>query len=156
MTNTKFRYATVYDAKKILFFINKLAKHQNLEHEVKTDIESIKEWIFKRHSAEVIFALEDGKEVGFAMFYHTYSTFLGRADLHLEDIFVLDEYRRKGYGKAMLKKLAGIAKERNCDRLEWKCLKWNKPSIDFYLSMGAVPQDEWRTFRLTGEKLQNF
>ncbi|MBQ2755765.1 MAG: GNAT family N-acetyltransferase, partial [Oscillospiraceae bacterium] len=102
----------------------------------------------------VIFALEDGKEVGFAVFFHNFSTFLGRAGLYLEDLFVLPEYRGKGYGKALLKKLAQITVERGCGRLEWCCLDWNKPSIDFYLSLGAKPMDDWTIYRLTGDTLE--
>ena len=107
---------------------------------------------YKRH-AEVIFALEDGREVGFALFFHNFSTFLGRAGIYLEDLFVKPEFRGKGYGKATLKQLAHIAVERGCGRLEWYCLDWNKPSIDFYLSLGATPMDEWTVYRLTGETL---
>ena len=103
--------------------------------------------------AEVIFAQEDGKEVGFALFFHNFSTFLGRAGIYLEDLYVKEEYRGKGYGKGLLLEVARIAKERGCGRLEWTCLDWNKPSIDFYLSMGAVPMDEWTIYRLTAEKI---
>ena len=105
--------------------------------------------------AEVVFALEDEKEVGFALFFHNFSTFLGRAGIYLEDLFVKPEYRGKGYGKGLLKKLAQIAKERGSGRLEWWCLDWNKPSIDFYLSLGAEPMDEWTTYRIAGETLDN-
>ena len=98
--------------------------------------------------------VEDGKEVGFALFFHNFSTFLGRAGIYLEDLFVLPEYRGKGYGKAILKELARITVERKCGRLEWSCLDWNKPSIDFYLSMGAVPMDEWTVYRVTGDTLK--
>ena len=103
--------------------------------------------------AEVIFALEDEKEVGFALFFHNFSTFLGRAGIYLEDLFVLPEHRGKGYGKGLLKQLAKITVERGCGRLEWSCLDWNKPSIDFYLSLGATPMDEWTIYRLTGDTL---
>ncbi|MDO5479168.1 MAG: GNAT family N-acetyltransferase, partial [Clostridia bacterium] len=105
---------------------------------------------------EVIFALEDGKEVGFALFFHNFSTFLGRAGIYLEDLFVKPDFRGKGYGKGLLKKLAAIAKERGCGRLEWSCLDWNKPSIDFYLSLGAKVMDEWTVYRIAGETLNKF
>ena len=105
----------------------------------------LKEWIFEKQKAEVIFALENNEEVGFALFFHNFSTFLGRAGIYLEDLYVKPEYRGKGFGKGLLKKLAGIAVERGCGRLEWWCLDWNKPSIDFYLSLGAKPMDEWGT-----------
>ena len=105
-------------------------------------------------NTEVIFALEGEREVGFALFFHNFSTFLGRAGIYLEDLYVRPECRSKGYGKALLKELARIAVERGCGRLEWWCLDWNKPSIDFYLSLGAKPMDEWTVFRIAGETLQ--
>ena len=102
----------------------------------------------------MLFICEGEKEVGFALFFHNFSTFLGRAGIYLEDLFVLPAYRNKGYGKALLKKLAQITVERGCGRLEWVCLDWNKPSIDFYLSLGAVPMEEWTIYRLTGAALE--
>ena len=114
----------------------------------------MREWLFAQKKAEVIFACVDGKEVGFALFFHNFSTFLGRAGIYLEDLYVLPEYRGKGYGKAILKELAGIAIERQCGRLEWSCLDWNQPSISFYLSLGAVPMEDWTVFRITGDTLK--
>ena len=105
--------------------------------------------------AEVIFAIEKGKEVGFALFFHNFSTFLGRAGLYLEDLFVLPEYRGKGYGKQILQKLAAIAVQRKCGRLEWWCLDWNQSSIDFYLSLGAEPMSDWTVYRISGDTLQD-
>lgn len=125
-----------------------------MENEVVADEALLEEWIFDKQKAEVIFAVADRKEVGFALFFHNFSTFLGRAGLYLEDLFVKPAYRGKGYGKAILKKLAAIAVERGCGRLEWSCLDWNKPSIDFYRSLGAVPMDEWTVYRVTGETLK--
>ena len=150
-----YRFATVNDTKIILDFIKKLAQYEKMENEVVATEALLKEWIFEKGKAEVIFALEDKKEVGFALFFHNFSTFLGRSGIYLEDLFVLPEYRNKGYGKGLLKILANITVERGCGRLEWCCLDWNKPSIDFYRSLGAVPMDEWTTYRLTGETLQN-
>ena len=124
-----------------------------MHDEVIADEKILEEWIFDKQKAEVIFALEGGKEVGFALFFHNFSTFLGRAGVYLEDLFVRPEYRGKGYGKGLLTKLAQIAVERGCGRLEWSCLDWNKPSIDFYRSMGAVPMDDWTVYRITGETL---
>ena len=116
--------------------------------------ELLREWLFEKQKAEVIFALAGGREVGFALFFHNFSTFLGRAGVYLEDLFVLPEERGKGYGKALLKELGRIAVERGCGRLEWACLDWNRPSIDFYTKrMHAVPMDEWTVYRLTGETL---
>ena len=150
-----FRYAERKDVELILFFIKELAKYEKMEDEVVATTELLEEWIFDRQKAEVIFAVVDEKEIGFALFFHNFSTFLGRAGIYLEDLFVMPEYRGHGYGKATLKKLAEIAVERNCGRLEWACLDWNKPSIDFYLSLGAVQMDEWTTYRMTGEVLEN-
>lgn len=150
-----YRFATVDDTKLILDFIKQLAKYEKLENEVIATEELLKEWIFEKGKAEVIFALEGEKEVGFALFFHNFSTFLGRSGIYLEDLFVLPEFRNKGYGKGLLKILAKITVERGCGRLEWCCLDWNKPSIDFYRSLGAVPMDEWTIYRLTGDILQN-
>lgn len=147
------RYAERKDTAIILNFIKDLAVYENMLDQVVATEELLGEWLFEKKAAEVIFAMEDGKEVGFALFFHNFSTFLGRAGIYLEDLFVLPEYRGKGYGKGLLRKLAQIALERGCGRLEWACLDWNKPSIDFYLSLGAQPMDEWTTYRLTGETL---
>lgn len=153
MNNVQFRYATENDAALVLEFIKGIATYEKMLDEVVNTEELIKEVVFGKGNAEVIFALEDGKEVGFALFFHNYSTFVGRAGIHLEDLFVWPEYRGKGYGKALFCEVARIAKERNCGRMEWTCLNWNTPSINFYLSMGAVPMDEWTTYRLTEDKL---
>lgn len=148
-----FRFANKKDCGKILDFIKQLAEYENMSSDVVATEELLKEWIFEKQKAEVIFALENEKEVGFALFFHNFSTFLGRAGIYLEDLFVLPEYRGKGYGKGLLKQLAKIAVERGCGRLEWSCLDWNKPSIDFYISLGAAPMDEWTVYRLTGDTL---
>ena len=108
---------------------------------------------FWTKKAEVIFAIVDNKEIGFALFFHNFSTFLGKAGIYLEDLFVLPEFRGRGHGKNLLKILSRIAVERGCGRVEWCCLDWNKPSIDFYKSFGAVPMDDWTIYRLTGENL---
>lgn len=122
--------------------------------EVVADEALLEEWLFDKRAAEVIFALEDGREVGFALFFHNFSTFLGRAGVYLEDLYVLPEYRGHGHGKGLLKKLAQIAVERGCGRLEWWCLDWNRPSIDFYLSLGAEPMGDWTTYRIAGRALR--
>ena len=150
------RYADKKDAGLILEFIKELAEYEKMSSEVVATEELLTEWIFEKKKAEVIFALEDGKEVGFALFFHNFSTFLGRAGIYLEDLFVKPDYRGKGYGKGLLKKLAEIAKERGCGRLKWSCLDWNKPSIDFYLSLGAKPMDEWTVYRIAGKTLDEF
>lgn len=148
-----FRYAERKDTKLILQFIKELADYENMLDEVVADEKTLEEWIFDKQKAEVIFALEDGAEVGFALFFHNFSTFLGRAGIYLEDLYVRPEYRGRGYGKALLTKLASIATERGCGRLEWWCLDWNKPSIDFYLSLGAEPMNDWTVYRIAGDTL---
>lgn len=153
MQKTAFRYANEQDTGIILDFIKELATYENMLDEVMATEELLKEWLFDKKAAEVLFALEDGKEVGFALFFHNFSTFLGRGGIYLEDLYVKPEYRGKGYGKALLKELARIAVERGCGRLEWSCLDWNQPSIDFYLSLDAKPMDEWTLYRATGETL---
>lgn len=149
-----YRFTQPEDSGIILNFIRELATYEHMLDEVIATEELLREWIFEKKKAEVIFALENGKEVGFALFFHNFSTFLGRAGIYLEDLFVLPEYRGKGYGKGLLKQLAKITVERGCGRLEWACLDWNKPSIDFYLSLGAKAMDEWTVYRLTGDTLK--
>lgn len=147
------RFAEKKDAALILDFIRELAVYENMLDDVVATPQLLEKWLFDEKKAEVIFALEGEKEVGFALFFHNFSTFLGRAGIYLEDLFVLPEYRGRGYGKGLLTELAKITVARGCGRLEWSCLNWNKPSIDFYLSMGAVPMDEWTVYRITGERL---
>lgn len=149
-----FRSAERKDTPLILQFIKKLAKYEKMGNEVVADEKTLESWIFDKQKAEVIFAVLNGKEIGFALFFHNFSTFLGKAGIYLEDLFIEPEYRGKGYGKALLKKLASIAVERGCGRLEWWCLDWNKPSINFYLSMGAEPMKDWTTYRITGDTLK--
>ncbi len=151
----EFRYAERRDTGLILQFIRELADYEKMLDEVVADETILEEWIFDKQKAEVIFALESGKEIGFALFFHNFSTFLGRAGIYLEDLYVKPEYRGKGYGKAILKKLAAIAVERGCGRLEWWCLDWNKPSIDFYLSLGAKTMSDWTVYRIDGDTLKN-
>lgn len=149
-----YRFATEADTALILKFIKELAIYEKMLDQVVADEVLLKEGIFDNKKAEVIFALEDGKEVGFALFFHSFSTFLGRAGLYLEDLFVLPEYRGKGYGKGLLTTLARIALERGCGRLEWWCLDWNQPGIDFYLSIGAEAMSEWTVYRVAGDTLK--
>jgi len=151
----EFRYAKDTDVKLILYFIKELAKYENMLDEVVTTQELLQDWIFVKKKAEVIFAVVDGKEIGMALFFHNFSTFVGRAGIYLEDLFVLPEYRGKGYGKAIFKRLAQIALERDCGRLEWSCLDWNQPSIDFYLSLGAQQMKDWTTYKLEGITLSD-
>ena len=154
-TELKLRYAERKDITLILDFIRKLAEYEKMTDEVIADEKTLEEWIFTRQKAEVILASVEEKTIGFALFFHNFSTFLGRAGLYLEDLFILPEYRGKGYGKALLKHLASIAVERSCGRMEWSCLNWNEPSIRFYLSLGAKPMSEWTTYRLDAKTLRN-
>ena len=153
MSQVEFRRAEEKDAALILRFIRELAAYEKLDGQVVATEELLREWIFEKGKAEVLFPVENGVEVGFALFFHNFSTFLGRAGLYLEDLYIRPEHRGKGYGKATLQKLARIAVERGCGRLEWSCLDWNTPSISFYLSLGAEPMEEWTVYRLSGEKL---
>ena len=153
MNNTEIRFATAQDMALIFDFIKDLAEYEKMSDQVVADEALLREWIFDKKKAEVIFALEDGKEVGFALFFHNFSTFLGRAGIYLEDLYVKPAYRGRGHGKALIKELAAIAIERGCGRLEWSCLDWNTPSIDFYLSLGAQQMNEWTFYRFAGESL---
>lgn len=148
-----FREATPADAALILDFIRGLAAYEKLSDDVVATEASLQEWLFEKKKAEVIFALADEKEVGFALFFHNFSTFLGRAGLYLEDLYVLPAYRSRGVGKALLRRLAQIAVQRGCGRLEWWCLDWNRPGIDFYLSLNAEPMEDWTVYRLSGPTL---
>ena len=150
-----FRFAVEQDTPLILEFIKELADYEHLLDQVAADEDTLADQLFQKKNAEVLFALENGREVGFALFFHNFSTFLGRSGLYLEDLYVRPDCRGKGYGKAILQKLASIAVERGCGRLEWWCLDWNKPSIDFYLSLGAEPMSGWTVYRLTGDTLKN-
>ena len=149
-----FRSATEQDTGLVLQFIRALAEYEKMLDLVVADEALLEDQLFRKKNAEVIFAMEDGKEVGFALLFHNFSTFLGRSGLYLEDLYVFPECRGKGYGKALLRKLASLAVDRGCGRMEWWCLDWNQPSIDFYRSLGAEPMNEWTVYRLTGETLE--
>ena len=138
----------------VLEFIRELARYERLEHEVSATDAQLREALFgERRHAEVVLACRAGEPVGFALFFHHFSTFNGRPGIYLEDLFVRPEARGQGIGKRLLAYLARLAVERRCARLEWAVLDWNEPSIGFYRSLGAVPMDEWTTFRLTGDAL---
>ena len=156
MSNFTYRTAREQDVPLILEFIRQLALYEKMLDEVVATEEILREWIFEKGKAEVIFALEGDKEVGFALFFHNFSTFMGRKGLYLEDLFVLPEKRGRGYGKALLKYLAKLAVERHCGRMEWICLDWNKPALKVYRSIGAIPMDEWTVQRLTESALKEF
>ena len=150
------RFAEVKDIPTILRFIKELAAYEKLEHEVTATEDILKEWIFEKKKSEVLIALEDDVEIGYALFFHNFSTFLGKAGIYLEDLYISPNYRGLGYGKSLLKELAKIAVERGCERLDWQCLDWNKTSIDFYLSLNASAMEEWTTYRLSHDNLKKF
>lgn len=153
--NLTFRYATVDDISLVLSFIKELAEYEKMSEDVIATEDLLREMLFEKKRAEVFFAILDEREIGFALFFHNFSTFLGRAGLYLEDIYIQPQYRGKGYGKQIFKELSSIALERGCGRLELLCLDWNQPSIDFYKSMGAEPLDEWTVHRITSDKFKN-
>ena len=154
MSDYTIRFATVDDVATVLRFIRDLARYERLEHEVVATEDVLRETVFgPRRYAEVLIGEVDGDPVGFALFFHNFSTFIGRPGIYLEDLFVRPEFRGHGYGKALLAKLAALAIERKCGRVEWAVLEWNTPSIDFYKSIGAVPMTDWRIFRLKGDAL---
>ncbi len=155
MTNFQIRKASESDLSLIVWFIQQLAEYERLSHEAVMTEESLKQSLFgPRAAAEVLLGYSDGKPVGFAVFFHNFSTFLGKPGLYLEDLFVIPEMRGKGYGRAFLVELAKIARERNCGRFEWSVLDWNESAIQFYKNLGAVPMSEWTVFRVTGEALK--
>ncbi len=149
------RPATREDARELLGLIRALADYEKLAHMVSTDEAMLERELFAPGSpAEALICRVDGEAVGMAIYFHNFSTFLGRKGLYLEDLFVKPEHRGRGYGKALLLATARIAHQRNCGRFEWVVLDWNTPSIRFYESLGAVRLDEWRLFRVTGEALE--
>ena len=154
MAQVSYRFATEKDVPVILDLIRQLAEYEKAADRVVATEELLRESLFENHAAEVLLAEVDGQSVGFALFFTSFSTWLGRAGIFLEDLFVLPSERGKGYGKGLLQRLAQIAVERNCGRLEWNCLDWNQPSIDFYLSLGAEKMDSWTTYRLEGDTLE--
>ena len=149
------RFATADDAGLILDFIRQLAEYENLTHEMVTDEDQLRQSLFgERRVAEVVIASFDGEPAGFALFFHNFSTFLGRPGIYLEDLFVIPALRGHGIGQVLLSHLAKIAVKRGCGRLEWAVLDWNTDAIRFYERLGAKPMDEWTMFRLTGDSLQ--
>ena len=148
-----FRFAERKDVALILSFIRALARYEKLENEVVATPALLEEWLFDKEKAEVLFAVVDDQEVGFALFFHNFSTFLGRAGIYLEDLYVAPEYRGRGIGHAFFHALARIAVQRGCGRLEWWCLDWNTSSISFYKKLGAEAMDEWTVYRISGDTL---
>lgn len=154
-TNKDFfiRFATEKDVPLIFSFIKGLAEYEKMIDHVSATHESLLDSIFIKKQAEVIIGELNDIPIGFALFFHNYSTFLGKANLYLEDLFILEKFRHQGFGKIMLSFLAKLAIERNCSRFDWTCLNWNQPSIDFYEKIGAIPLKDWMIFRLKDEAL---
>lgn len=146
--------ATESDVHVILSFVRQLAHYERLSHEVVATEALLRETLFgERRTAEVAIGYLETEPIGFVLFFHNYSTFLGKPGLYIEDLFVDEHYRRRGYGRALLQHVARLAKERDCGRLEWSVLDWNQPAIDFYRGLGALPMSEWTVFRVTGKNL---
>ena len=152
--NIVIRKAEREDVPLLLEFIKGIAQYEKMENEVVASPDVLEREMFDEHRAEAVFAVVDGREVGFALYFYNFSTFIGHSGLYLEDLFVWPDDRGKGYGKALLLHLVKIAREHHCGRMEWSCLNWNKPSIDFYLSLGAVPMKEWTVYRLDAAALE--
>lgn len=155
MEKVSIRNVNEKDTPLILDFIKQLSVYEKLPNEVSATVDILEKSIFIEKSAKVIFILEDNKEVGFALYFYNFSTFTGKKGLYLEDLFVLEDYRGKGYGKKLLAYLANIAVKEDCSRFEWIVLDWNTPSINFYKSFGAMPLNDWTVFRLQKENLNN-
>ena len=154
MDNMTIRKAGRQDVPLLLEFIGGIAKYEKMENEVIASAEVLEREMFDEHRAEAVFAVADGREVGFALYFYKFSTVIGHSGLYLEDLFVWPEERGKGYGKALLLHLVKTAREHNCGRMEWTCLNWNQPSIDFYISLGAIPMKEWTIYRLDANALK--
>ena len=154
MPNAMIRAASRADAPTVFGLIRKLAEYERLTHELVFDEGQMTEHLFgERPYAEILLAEDGGQAVGYAVFYHNYSTFVGKPGIYLEDIFVLPDYRGRGHGKALFQAVVRAAAERGCGRMEWTALNWNQPAIEFYEAFGAEKLSEWTTFRLSGEKL---
>ncbi len=151
-----YRFAEPDDIPVVLTLVRELASYEHMEDAVVATPELYREWLFEKKIARVILAFDGDCAVGFALFFYNFSTWLGRGGIYLEDLFVLEDYRGQGIGKALLKTLAKIAVSEGCGRLEWACLDWNEPSIAFYRAQGAISMDEWTTYRLTGDALTAF
>lgn len=150
------RAAVENDVSLILQFIIELSEYEKLRHEVVATEEKLHESLFEKKMAEVLIAEFGNEPVGFALFFHNYSTFLGQPGIYLEDLYIKPEMRSKGFGKLLFRHVAKLAAERNCGRFEWACLNWNEPAIEFYTKQGAIPQNYWTVYRLTSEKLKDF
>ncbi len=155
MPNLEIRAATPDDVPLILSFVRELAEYERLSHEVVATEEALRDSLFgERRFAEVLLGYRGGSPAGFALFFHSFSTFLGKPGIYLEDLYVRPEFRGSGIGRALLVHLARLARERGCGRLEWAVLDWNEPAIGFYTGIGASPVDGWTVYRVAGEALE--
>lgn len=154
MENLKIREAIEDDTQLILSLIKEIAEYENMSNEVIATEESLRKSIFENNRAEVVLVELDNKAIGYTVYFYNFSTFIGRNGLYIEDIFIKKEARGKGVGKEVFKFLGKKAKEEGCKRIEWACLNWNEPSIKFYKFLGAVPMDEWTTYRLTEKEIE--
>ena len=154
MEDLEFRKAGEEDVPLILYYIRKLAEYEGLADEVVATEESLTHWLFERKGAEVIFPMKNGKEIGFALYFHNFSTFLGRSGIYIEDLYIEPEHRGRGYGTALIRKIASVAAEEGCGRVEWWCLDSNGPSVEYYLSLGAERMGKWTVYRLEGKMLE--
>ncbi len=155
MSKVTFKYARKSDISLILRFIKELAEFEGLDNQLDLNEESLEDWIFIRNKAEVLFEMLDDEVIGFCLFYHNFSTFMGGAGLYIEDLYIRPEYRSSGYGKSLFKKIAQIAVDRECKKLEFSCPNSNTSSIEFYKHMGASPMTNWTTFRISQNDLKN-
>lgn len=153
MATLEFKKAEPADTEILLQLIKELADYENLLEEVTATEEILHEWLFEKKKAEVIFPVLDGQVIGYILYFYNFSTFLGKAGIYVEDLFIRPGFRHKGYGKALLRHLVQKAHEEGLGRVEWSCLDWNEPSIDFYLSLGAQPMRGWTVYRLTEEPI---
>lgn len=151
-----FRRAQPEDMGLLLSLIKELARYEHLEHEVTATEEILSEWLFVKKKAEVIFPMLENEAIGYVLYFYNFSTFLGKAGIYVEDLFIRPDFRHKGYGKELLRHIVRKAEAEGLGRVEWACLDWNEPSIEFYLSLGAVPMQGWSAYRLTGQKLTAF
>lgn len=153
-TNFEIKPATINDAQTIVDLIKAIAEYEKLSDQVQATPETIIEYLFSHKSyAECIIAFKKNEPIGFALFFHNFSTFVSKPGIYLEDLFVLESHRGKGYGKKLLIQVIALAKQRNCGRVDWSVLNWNKPAIDFYESLGATAMNEWTTYRLNEETI---
>nr|WP_202063151.1 GNAT family N-acetyltransferase [Enterococcus sp. BWR-S5] len=148
MEKLDYRYGEEQDTALILRYIKELAEYEGLPNEVKTDEATLKEWLFDKERAKVLFPLLDGKPIGFCVYFYNFSTFLGKSGLYIEDIYIEERYRGKGFGKQLIQKMFKLAKDEQLGRVEWACLNDNEPSFEFYVSQGAEPMSEWTVFRM--------